>query len=164
LARDIAPDVRAHLWQRFIRQEAIALINAPTHTGKTVLAAGLACAVAHGQPFMGRQCAQGGVYIIELEGASLVADNIRAWHEREGFEQKDNIAIDEEFVNLTNTAVVSELMHSIKHFAACQGGCKLVIIDTLSQAIPGEDENRQKVMSAALQAAQRIKREIGAAC
>jgi hypothetical protein len=152
LARDIEPDTRPQLWEGFLRQQSVGILYAPPFAGKTIMAAGLACSVAHGLPFLDRECAQGSSYLIELEGAALLADNIKAWHRRHGREIPNNIGISEEQVSLTDAGNMEQVATDIEYFAQLYGACKLVIVDTLSQALAGEDENAQGPASSAARA------------
>jgi hypothetical protein len=152
LARDIEPDTRPQLWEGFLRQQSVGILYAPPFAGKTIMAAGLACSVAHGLPFLDRECAQGSSYLIELEGAALLADNIKAWHRRHGREIPNNIGISEEQVSLTDAGNMEQVAADIEYFAHLYGACKLVIVDTLSQALAGEDENAQGPASSAARA------------
>ncbi len=166
--KDIIPDTTAHLWDETIRRGDSTVIYGPPFVGKSIFMAGLVCAIAHGLPFMGRDCQKGAVYIVELEGVELMADNIRAWHRHHSLEDEGSIAISPSYINLANAESMRDLERDIENFARRNGSANgkyaldLIVIDTLSQALAGEDENAQGPMSAAIKALQLLGRKFNA--
>ncbi|MEZ5377175.1 MAG: AAA family ATPase [Acidimicrobiales bacterium] len=112
---------------------------------KSFVVLSLGLSVVTGAPWLGQPIRQTGpVVYAALEGLSSQAERIRGWMEHNGFcaEELDDFKVWPENFDLGDEA----------HIAAMEAWLavvkpKLVIIDTLSKATPGVDENSKAEMS-----------------
>jgi len=94
----------------------------------------------------------------------LLADNVRAIYAANAMDiNSAPIGISDAYLSLLDPASVLETIKDIEHFAKHNGGCSLIVIDTLSQSIAGQDENSQATISQALKQIALMGRHIGAA-
>lgn len=147
-----------------LEAQTIGLVFGPAGCGKSFLMLDLLCSVAAGVHWMGNSTRKGrGVYVY-LEGESAsVRRRYEAWKLDRG-QASANIHLLEGKFALSDPPDVDGLVADIKKLNADgEEPVCLVVIDTLSRAIPGEDENSQAVMSLVVERAARIRDETGAA-
>jgi predicted ATP-dependent serine protease len=117
-------------------------------TGKSFLALDWACSVATSTPWNGREITAGNgpnrVLYVVGEGAYGIHERIRAWELEHDITVR-NLWVLPGAINLLDR-------HEVLQLAELVGGSQidLVVIDTLSRATPGADENSAKDMSAAV--------------
>lgn len=150
-----APD----LVKGLLQSGEVNMLFAPKNRGKTFLGLDLAYSIATEQPeFLGRRILKyGSVVYLCAEGRGGLVKRREAWRVARGYrEDVPKLAFWREQLNLADEDLVSALIELIKeHYP----DCVLVIIDTLSQHMPGGDEGTA-AMSTALDACQRIRNEL----
>lgn len=128
-----------------------------SQSGKSFFVLDMALAIARGVPFAGRRTKQGLVVYQAGEGRLGLKKRMRAYREHHG------VAPDQELpfvllpaaVNLYgNQSNVPDLIAEIDHWKSVYGKMKhdleLIVIDTLSAATPGANENASEDMSEVL--------------
>jgi hypothetical protein len=130
--------------------------------GKSVLAEDLALHVAAGRPWHGRKVMQGAVVLIALERQKLVNRRAIAFHKKHGIADLP-LAIVGGVHDFRKPAVVASICQTIKAVKAATGQpVVLVVIDTLSRALCGGDENSPKDMGAIVASGGRLQEATGA--
>ncbi len=130
----------------------IALLAGYHGTGKSFIALSLACAVATGQPWLGRPTHQGRVLYIASEGAEGLHGRISAW---ETAWRTPVAALD---VLPQPWSLGSERSADALAYAAQAAPYSLVVIDTLARCAVGLDENSARDMGQVIDGADRIRR------
>lgn len=120
--------------------------------GKSFLMLDVACAVGLGRKWAGRECDARKVLVIPLEGRGTIIDRVRAWEMKH--KEKCPLIFRLKPLDLINDrkAVRAIIRYVKKHKIG------LVIIDTLSRAIPSAEENSATDMGKAVQVADAIAR------
>jgi hypothetical protein len=130
-------------------EQQMSVVYGAPKVGKSFLILDMACAVGLGHSWAGRQCDARNVLVIPLEGRGTIIDRVRAWE----IENKATCPLTfyPKPWNLTSAKDVKKI---IRYVRKRQVG--LVIIDTLSRAIPDADENSATDMGKAIRAADSI--------
>ncbi|WP_434618053.1 AAA family ATPase [Azospirillum sp. B2RO_4] len=152
--------------QGLLTTTALSVFYGDSNAGKTFVVLDLALHIALGWPWHGRRVERGGVVYVAAEGGSGVLNRIEA------FKRHHDLAPNLEVpfslvpspVNLLDPeADVEELIALIQGEAAGLGEpVKLVVIDTLSRALAGGNENASEDMGALVMNVDRIRKETGA--
>lgn len=118
-------------------------------SGKSFLAIGLACAVATGRAYCGREVETGPVVYIAGEGHHGIRQRVRAWAAHHGVEDEalDDLFVSKGPANLTHPESVEHVRTGLKEVAAEVGSPRLIVIDTLARCFGGGDENSTKDMN-----------------
>ncbi len=130
----------------------IALLAGYHGTGKSFIALSLACAVATGQPWLGRPTHQGRVLYIASEGAEGLHGRISAW---ETAWRTPVAALD---VLPQPWPLGSERSADALAYAAQAAPYSLVVVDTLARCSVGLDENSARDMGQVIEGADRVRR------
>ena len=144
---------------------AMSVFYGPSNCGKTFFASDLALHVAMGKPWNGREVAQGGVIYCALEGSHGIRNRVAAWAKHYGVEGAPiPFAIIPVALDLLNPeADTSRLIAAIQEAAAKMGwNVALVVMDTLSRAMAGGNENAPEDMGALVMNGDRIRQATGA--
>lgn len=140
------------------------VIYGPSNCGKTFWIMDLAVSVSTGRHFRGDlEVDQGAVVYVALEGSSGIKNRVEAM-KREGLLPKDAPLFFCFYpVSLLEPGHSARLAESVR-LAAEQSdiACRLVVIDTLSRAMAGGDENSGRDMSEAVKAIDAIRAATGA--
>ncbi|MCX7178015.1 MAG: AAA family ATPase [Proteobacteria bacterium] len=147
-------------------EEGAAVIYGESNAGKTFWMTDLALHVAAGLAWQGRRVDQGGVIYCVLEGGNGFNNRADAWKKAHGLENQDiPFAAIKSTINLLNPdADTLKLIATIRHAAKLIGfPVKLIVIDTLSRAMAGGNENAPDDMGALVGNMDRI-REATKAC
>jgi RecA-family ATPase len=116
--------------------------------GKSVLAEDLALHVAAGRPWHGRKVKQGAVVFVALERRKLVERRAIAFREKHGLHDLP-FAIVGGVHDLRHPSTVATLVEIVKEVETETGQkVVLIVIDTISRALCGGDENSPKDMGA----------------
>ncbi len=148
------------------RRERSMMVGA-SGSGKSFLVIDLAMSIARGEPWLGNRTLKGGVVFQAGEGGKGIKKRIRAYRTEHGLHPGDNIP----FVLLPKTidlfsgdTAANAMIEEIKHWASTfDCPLELVVIDTLSTATPGADENSSKDIGPVLARCERIADETRAA-
>jgi hypothetical protein len=141
-----------------IDARALALFYGEAGCGKTFLALDMALHVAAGREWFGRRTTGGRVVYVAAEAGRSIRNRVAAWAREKG----NGIAVD-------FAAVVSpvDLCHpktwDVPELAAAVGGADLVIIDTVSRALAGGNENAPDDMGAFVTALDLLRAKLGCA-
>ncbi len=144
---------------------AMSVLYGDSNTGKTFFALDLALHVAHGKPWRGRAVEVGGVVYLALEGASGVAKRVAAFKLANGCGDAElPFAVVPVGVDLRDpVADTTRVIEAVRAAASKMGGAvKLVVIDTLSRALAGGNENASEDMGALVSNIDRIRQETSA--
>lgn len=144
---------------------AMSVIYGPSNCGKTFFASDLALHIALGKPWWGREVTQGGVIYCALEGAFGIRNRVAAWAKHYGVEGAPiPFAIIPVALDMLNPeADTSRLIAAIQEAAAKMGQpVALVVMDTLSRAMAGGNENAPEDMGALVMNSDRIRQATGA--
>lgn len=163
---DIQPclDVRDFVQGVLIEQSAV-VVYGESNAGKTFWTTDLALHVAYGLTWRDRRVEQGGVIYCVLEGGAGFRNRVAAWRKRHGVKpgQGQFAAIQCGLNLLDPNADTPRLVEAIKAAAAKLGvPVKLVVIDTLSRALAGGNENAPDDMGALVANMDTIRAETGA--
>ena len=148
------------------RKERTMMVGA-SQSGKSFLAIDLAMSIARGVPWFGNRALRGGVVYQAGEGGRGIKKRLRAYRTENGLSLADPIP----FVLLPTPVdlfhgddAAAALIAEAKHWATTfDCPLELVVIDTLSAATPGAEENASKDMGAVLARCERIAAETDAA-
>jgi len=136
------------------------MLFAPKNRGKTFLGLGLAYSIVTEQPtFMGCPIRKfGSVVYLCAEGRGGLVKRRAAWRQRHPkAELGHGLGFPKDLVDIRDDEAVGRLIEQIR---CTYPDTVLVVVDTLSQHMPGGDEGTSD-MSAALHGCQRIRDEVG---
>lgn len=135
-----------------------------SNTGKSFLLLALGASVATGRRFRDEmETEQGAVVYVALEGETGMRNRIDAMHREGLLPDVAPFFLIFDPVNLLTEGHAARLAESVKA-AASQSDmpCKLVILDTMSRAMAGGDENKPADMTAAVAAIDAVRAATGA--
>jgi hypothetical protein len=138
--------------------EGIAAFYGPTASGKTFLVLDLVMSIASGKEWFGHKVRQAPVVYAALEGEHGIANRVRAYRKTIGDPPKDFIKVMTQPIDIRSFATRKRFVKTINDVGFL---APVVIIDTLSQAAPGADENSPVDMGRIIQAVKEIQRELG---
>lgn len=133
----------------YLEADSLAQFFGDPGCGKSFVAIDIACSVATGTPWHGREVRQGAVFYIAGEGHNGLARRLRAWQDGKGIELsgapiwKSTHAA--QLYDATEAALVSEAIRSLSD--SCGVTPSLIVIDTLARNM-GADENSTEDMNA----------------
>jgi hypothetical protein len=164
---DIEPvlDVKDFVQGVLIEQGA-AVVYGESNAGKTFWTTDLALHVAAGDSWCGKRVERGGVVYCVLEGGIGFKNRVAAWKKARGLEGHPIpfVAIPSGLNLLDPLADTPRLIKAVKAAAEAMGiPVKLVVIDTLSRALAGGNENAPEDMGALVMNMDTIRTETGAA-
>jgi len=165
-------DIRADLSSRtFVKHVfgygACSMLFGETGSAKTFLAAFLAFCIALGRPFFGRKVKQGLVVYIAAEAGASMRQRIEAFRQHYRLPSDDDVpfVLIAASINLLDSDIdLLALIGEIKAAAAKRPDVPLllIIIDTLSRALAGGNENAPDDMGAFIRNIDRLRAETGA--
>lgn len=122
---------------------AVAVMYGPPNAGKSFLAQRIAYAVATGRPFNGLAVERGAVVYVVAEGSRGARKRLRALRIKLPFDGDVPLVIVPTSVDLrTSDADVKALAHVADRVTArTELPVRLIVVDTLSRALAGGDEN-----------------------
>lgn len=137
----------------------LATVYGPSGAGKSFIVIDMCAAIARGVPWFGAKTKQGSVAYVVAEGQGGFARRIQAYEEHNDVDMTEHpfFAIPDT-PSLMSMADVKALCAAIN----AVGKFDLIVIDTLSRAIAGHDENDNAVMSLMGKHCQYIKKHTGA--
>lgn len=166
-ARDITPvlNLRHLVRGRLLAASAVVMFG-PSNSGKTFLATDLALHVAAGLPWHGRATVAGGVLYVALEGGGAFRNRVSAWFmdHPEVNQNKIPFAAVTAPLRLIEPGRAEELIETIRDAWPPEWpAVVLVVVDTVSRALAGADENDSAAMGALVAVIDAIRAATGAA-
>lgn len=149
------------LIDRHIPDKAVGFIYSEPGVGKSFLALDMALSVAHGlENWHGdklKQQEDAAVVYIASEGSFDFGTRVKAWHKARGLNQNQakSFYIIEQTINFMSADDVERLLRTLRGVAPARP--VLVVVDTVSRALPGADENLQKDMTRFVQACDAVR-------
>lgn len=140
---------------------ALSVVYGDSNVGKTFVVLDLALHVAAGVPWCGMEIDAGGVLYLALEGGQGISNRVAAWKLKNPERQNLPfflVAQPMDFLGEGKDAVIERVNATSASF----GAIKLIIIDTLSRALAGGDENSSQAMGALVKAMDEIREKTGA--
>jgi hypothetical protein len=127
----------------------LAVLYGASGSGKSFLMIDVALAIARGVPdWCGHRVKQARVAYVVTEGKRSFAKRLSAYREYHGVEIPEGFFVLHERTPRFNQPIgEKEDTKVLAQDILAQGGADLIIIDTLSQSIPGSDENSSETMS-----------------
>lgn len=140
------------------------VVYGPSNTGKSFFMLDLAASVATGQHFRDQlETEQGAVVYVALEGETGMHNRIEAMHRVDLLPREAPLFLIFDPVNLLTEGHAARLAESVATAASqSETPCKLVVLDTMSRAMAGADENKPADMTAAVAAIDAVRAATGA--
>lgn len=151
--------------QGVLTEQGASVIYGESNSGKTFLATDLALCVAASKFWMGRRVEGGPVAYCVLEGGMGFRNRVSAWRSSHGMEGAviPFVAIPAAINLLNPEADTPRLIETLKAAEDRAGGkFRLIVIDTLSRAMAGGNENAPEDMGALVRNMDAIREETGA--
>lgn len=148
------------LIDRHIPDVSVGFLYSAPGVGKSFLALDMALCVAHGlDTWQGEKVTthegKRAVIYIAAEGSFDLGLRIKAWHAARGLEPGDvPFRVIESTIDFMDPEDVARLLRTV---AGAKVNPALVIVDTVSRAMPGADENLQKDMTVFVAACDRVR-------
>lgn len=152
-----------HLIEDVLEEGAVSVIYGQSNSGKSFFALDMAYAVATGRPFFGRETNAGPVLYIAAEGGGGLSRRLAALHAHYGDDDPPFDIVASSVDLLRHGADTQEIVLLTEDAAAeWRAPVKLIVIDTLSRAMAGGNENSPEDMTALVKNVDRIRAETGA--
>lgn len=167
----VAPILRYKLWtgdqviklppvqwriKNRLPSRGLAMVFGQSASGKSFLVLDMLQSLAFGHDWFGHKVKQCSVTYVALEGEAGVAGRIKAYLTRHGSIPANIHYVAQPF-NISDDDDIEELAEAI--LAVGAGG--VVVVDTLSRAIPGLDENGSKDMGLIIAGAKKLQERVG---
>lgn len=142
---------------------AMSVIYGPSNCGKTFFVVDLALHVAWGREWRGRAVDRGAVVYLSLEGSQGIRNRLAAFRKHHGIDESLPFVAMPQPVNLLDSAAdVDAVIALVLHVAHVTNmPVSMVIIDTLSRAMAGGNENSPEDMTALIGNCDRIRHATG---
>lgn len=148
-----------------LTSSAMSVVYGPSNCGKTFFIVDLALHVALGREWRGRAVDRGAVVYLSLEGSQGIRNRLAAFrlhHELDG-ERLPFVAMPQPVNLLYEDADVRAVIELVHHVASETGvNVSMVIVDTLSRAMAGGNENSPEDMTAIVSNCDKIRDATGA--
>lgn len=137
----------AWLIDKYIEQDAFAVMFGPPGKGKSFVALGLSCCIATGEEFHGHAVKQGSVFYIAGEGHNGLARRLRAWSLHNNVELKGApLFVSDGATDLANTANAAQVAAAVQQLADKTGQTPvLIVVDTLARNFGGDENSATEV-------------------
>ena len=147
---DARPNLEANDFvEGMLTTGSMSVIYGPSNCGKTFFVIDLALHVAWGRTWRGRIVDQGAVVYLSLEGAQGVQNRMNAFALHHNCGPLPFVAMPKPVNLLNNDADIEAVIWLVQYVAAKTGlPVRMIIIDTLSRAMAGGNENSSEDMTA----------------
>ena len=154
---------REALIEGFLDSAALSVMFGPSGCGKTFFALDLAAHVALGRPWRGRAVLQGAVVYVAPEGGHGIQERLMAFSCQHGIDPKGvPLYVIPEPIDLCHSETdVDLLMNHLGDLLSDQP-VRLLIIDTVSRALAGGNENSSDHMGAFIKRCDKLRANTGA--
>ena len=163
---DITPNLdAADFVEGLLLEGAMSVVYGQSNSGKTFWAADLALHIVSGRSWNGREIEQGAVIWLAMEGAFGISNRIAAWRRENGMEDCHfPLAVVPVALNLLHPDGDTGPLIAAIHAAAERLGMpvRLIVVDTLSRAIAGGNENAPDDMGALVTNGTKIQQKVKA--
>lgn len=147
-ADDITIDIdETGLVDGLLSSTAMSVIYGESGSGKTFNAIDIACHVAAKMLWRGMNVDQGIVVYIAAESPKSIKRRVWAWKTYHGVAHLPLVVVQSHIDLLDPKATLPLLLQEIERIEAKYGKVVLIVIDTLSRAMAGADENSAKDMT-----------------
>lgn len=148
-----------------LTETGLAVLYGDPGAGKSFVALDMALRLAYGMDWHGRITRQTGVLYIAGEGHAGLGLRVKGWRREHGLEGVDApFLLLPEAVQMLEDGEVDRLLRTID---AARAGLDihigLTVIDTVSRAITGADENKQDAISKFVHSVSRVQRHVSGA-
>lgn len=144
-----------------IEAGSTALLYGPSGHGKTFVTLDLALSVATGTTWAGRAVQQGQVVYVAAEGTKGIGRRFKAWRQHRGQSVTDDaFVVSLGAVRILEAGDVERFIAELREASITPS---LIVLDTLAQCLIGGDENNGEAIGRAIDNANHIRRETGAA-
>jgi len=160
---DARPNLDANDFvENLLTSGSMSVIYGPSNCGKTFFVIDLALHVAWGREWRGKIVDQGAVVYLSLEGAQGIQNRMRAFATHHNCGPLPFVAMPKPVNLLNEDADVQAVIELVRYIAAQTSlPVRMVIIDTLSRAMAGGNENSSEDMTAIVRNCDKIKHETG---
>jgi hypothetical protein len=162
---DVAPNLDcSDFVEGLLTEGAMSVVYGPSNCGKTFFMSDLALHIAAGWEWRGRGIEAGGVIYCALEGSHGISNRVAAFKAHHGILGGLPFAVVPVAINLLDPNADRQKLIDTVRVAAAKMGCpvKLVVIDTLSRAMAGGNENAPDDMGALVASADDVRQATGA--
>lgn len=151
------------LIEGLIPQHGLVLLYGRPGEHKTFIAVDGSLRVAYGLDWHGRAVKRVGVLFIAGEGRFGIGQRIKGWRKKHGLSGVDApfklLPVAVHMLDPTNIEKLKRTIDQVREEVDFEIG--MVVIDTVSRAIPGQDENSQEAMSLFVDACAEIQNHCG---
>jgi hypothetical protein len=150
LMRDVAPKLdRIALIDQWLDRGVMSVLYGDSNVGKTFVALALSRCIAAGEPVAGRRVQQGGVVYVAAEAGASIERRVEALKRRYGRGDLPLAIVPCPVDLLSPDGDAAALAALVREAGQAMGvGVALVVIDTLSRAMQGGNENASEHMGA----------------
>ena len=153
-----------HLIEDLLTTTAMSILYGASNTGKTFVALKLGYCVASGTPFCGKRVEQGGVVYVAAEAGQSIRNRVVALRQHYGVTDHLPLAIVAHPIDLLRAGADTDALIALIAKAQNEMGVpvRMVVIDTLSRALSGGDENSPVDMGAFIKNTDKIRHAVNA--
>lgn len=163
---DVEPSLNANDFvERLLVVGAMSVIYGASNCGKTFFALDLSLHIAEGRSWFGREIAQGPVLYLALEGSHGIRNRIAAYQTAKGLEDArlPFFLVTQPLSLLDPAGDLAAIIKTAEQIADAAGApISLIVIDTLSRAMAGGNENAPEDMTALVATGDHLRKATGA--
>ena len=159
-ATELEPNLEANDFvEGLLTSAAMSVVYGPSNCGKTFFIVDMALHVAMGAEWRGRAVDRGAIVYLSLEGAQGIRNRLAAFRKHYQIEGSLPFVAMPKPVNLLNDDADVHAVIELTRYVAAETGLPvaMVIIDTLSRAMAGGNENSPEDMTALIGNCDRIR-------
>ncbi len=146
-----------------LTNEGLSVVYGQSGSGKSFVVLRIAAAVAAGTKFYDKECDKGAVIYLAAEGAVGVKNRMFALKKEGLIKEGSRLVYVPCCINVLDKEQVTSLIATaVEAAAGLDVPVRLIILDTLSQCMPGSNENSPEDMTAVVEAANGIRKITGA--
>jgi len=162
--RDARPNLEANDFvEGLLTSGSMSVIYGPSNCGKTFFVLDLALHVAWGREWRGKIVDRGAVVYLSLEGAQGVQNRMNAFRSHHDCGDLPFVAMPKPVNLLDDKADVEAVIQLVEYIAQETAlPVRMVIVDTLSRAMAGGNENSSEDMTALIGNCDRVRHATGA--